>query len=537
MAKPREIEPAGKPTPSTTSEVGCPVNVGVGMRYSDEPCRRPLHNAPQGVDGQPVCLMHSKDPRKEAGALFEEFMREFEAILTTAGGGVASFQNFVFPGLSLAGRVIQAECWFENATFTQFASFNGANFTRDVDFTGAIFTKYTAFSPTTFTQSACFRKAVFNPDTHFTGANFLRYADFAGAIFMGDAHFADVTFKRRASFSGTTFKHHASFSRARFTEEAVFSGATFTDALFGDVIFTQVADFKEASFRGMADWRRSRFLESAEFHRTEFAPQGAGGPSAVFALVRFSKPGEIVFDDVDLSRALFNHRDVTEVWFTSSVRWGRRSGNRGVAVFEETIPLNQEIAQGLQRDGQRDFRAVAQIYQQLKKNYDARLDYSTANEFHFSEMEMKRLASPTDGPLLGLRHWWHARLSLVAWYRHASDYGNSYRRPSIWLLSVLLLFALLLPLPGVGLQRSGATHQETYASVWRAGGSVGQSLRWEVGLAGRSLLTAVDIATFQKSTEYTPAYPAGHALAIVETLLTSTLFALFLLAIRRQFRR
>jgi hypothetical protein len=32
-------------------------------------------------------------------------------------------------------------------------------------------------------------------------------------------------------------------------------------------------------------------------------------------------------------------------------------------------------------------------------------------------------------------------------------------------------------------------------------------------------------------------YPLGRVLAIVETLLTSSLFALFLLAIRRQFRR
>jgi hypothetical protein len=135
------------------------------------------------------------------------------------------------------------------------------------------------------------------------------------------------------------------------------------------------------------------------------------------------------------------------------VRWGKRGDNRGLAVFEETISLEQEFERELQRDGQRDYRAVAQIYQQLKKNYDARLDYWTANEFHFGEMEMKRLAGPTDGPLLGLRQWLHRRLSLVALYRYASDYGNSYTKPMLWLLGILVLFAALLPLPGVGNER------------------------------------------------------------------------------------
>ena len=259
-------------------------------------------------------------------------------------------------------------------------------------------------------------------------------------------------------------------------------------------------------------------------------------PSAVFALANLSDPHKIIFDDVDLSRALFHNCDVSEVWFTSSVRWAKR-GSHGVAVFEESIPL--EYATGLQRDGERDYRAIAQIYQQLKKNYDSRLDYWTANEFHFGEMEMKRLATPTEGRLLWLRRRMHRWLSLTAWYRYASDYGNSYQKPILWLLGVLLLFALLFPLPGVGLRQTGATTTGagTYSSVWQASRSMKQNLQEESKLVGKSMLVAVDTATFQRNPEYAPAYPWGRVLAIAETLLTSTLFGLFLLAIRRQFRR
>jgi hypothetical protein len=42
---------------------------------------------------------------------------------------------------------------------------------------------------------------------------------------------------------------------------------------------------------------------------------------------------------------------------------------------------------------------------------------------------------------------------------------------------------------------------------------MGLILRGEAGLIGESLLTAVDIATFQKSAVYAPAYPRGRSCA------------------------
>jgi hypothetical protein len=109
----------------------------------------------------------------------------------------------------------------------------------------------------------------------------------------------------------------------------------------------------------------------------------------------------------------------------------------------------------------------------------------------------------------------------------------------LWLFGVLLLSTALLPLPfhGFGLKRQGARQAETYASVWRVGDGWTPNLWAEARLAGKGAITSVDAATFQRSAEYAPAYPWGRVLAIFETLLTSTLFALFLLAIRRQFRR
>ena len=586
-------ERAAEGKENKAAEEGCPVERPLELDFSPvvpmvlvgSKCRRPLHNAPQGSDERPVCLMHSKDPNKAQGELFEAFWREFELILEAAGENEAHFEGFSFPKLDLGERRFAAICRFGYATFTQDVSFVGATFTQDVSFVGATFTQRANFNKATFTH-ATFYEAKFKQDTDFTNATFTN-ANFVGAKFRQGASFTGATFAQHANFTGAifvvatltqdatfteeaTFTHDTSFARATFTERALFVNATFTEgAAFVDATFTKGADFSRATFteradflnatftegadfsratftkmanfegtkfRGTATWRASRFLESAAFRYTKFEPQFAEVPSAVFALASWSEPEKIIFDYVDLSQALFHNCDVSEVWFTSSVHWAKR-GSHGDAVFEESVPL--KYATVLERDGERDYRAVAQIYQQLKKNYDTRLDYWTANEFHFGEMEMKRLVTPIGGRLLRLRRWMHRCLSLTAWYRYASDYGNSYRKPLLRLLAVLVLFAGLFPLPGVGLRHSEAsfTEKETYGSVWRLGSSVKQNLQGESKLVGKSMLVAVDMATFQRNPEYAPAYPCGRALAIAETLLTSTLFALFLLAIRRQFRR
>jgi hypothetical protein len=50
-------------------------------------------------------------------------------------------------------------------------------------------------------------------------------------------------------------------------------------------------------------------------------------------------------------------------------------------------------------------------------------------------------------------------------------------------------------------------------------------------------MTTLAVASLQKELRYEPFYPWGRALALVQLVLTSTLIALFLLALRRQFRR
>ena len=582
-AQPEEpaTEPAENPAPE---EPTCPIEMG----WRGPRCRRKLHPAPDGIDEQPVCLMHSKDPAKQSGPLFDAFRQEFERILKDAGEGEAHFEKFAFPELNFIGRTIKAICHFRGATFTEYADFSGATFTQNAyfsrvtftqnasfleatftqvaDFSGATFTRNAYFGAATFTQNAYLGAATFTQDADFSGATFTRNAYFGAAIFTQKAYFNGATFTQDADFSFATFTQNASFLDATFTRNADFSGATFTrNADFRRTTFTQNADFERTEFYGTAHWRYSRFLDQAEFRHTAFNPSQEGTPSAVFSLAKFAKPKEVVFDDVDLSRALFLNCDLSEFSFTSSVRWAERDGNRGLAVFEEKLLLDPTLSVARVEYGPIDHGAVEQIYHQLKKNYDAGLDYRKANDFHFGEMEMRRL-EPHHSLLF--RHGWmrkRRRFNVIryavplifrirrcierAWrwlrpgigpealYLHASDYGNSYAKPMLLLLLVFLpLFTALFPIPGLEQRQPKPGPTETYLTVWDKQ-NTWSNLGTESKLLVKSAIAALDTATFQRNPEYTPAYPWGRLLAILETLLTSTLFALFLLAIRRQFKR
>jgi hypothetical protein len=316
--------------------------------------------------------------------------------------------------------------------------------------------------------------------------------------------------------------------------------------------------FLATVFMRRADFRGATFKERAEFRQTRFLEDESAAPGLLFSLARFDKPRLVVFYKTYLGQALFHNCDVSEFLF-ANVRWRQRENGKRM-VFDEhsTLKLDQEATVALLPDtgpDERNYGLIAEVYQQLKKNYDDRKDYWTAGNFHYGEMEMKRLATPRPNFISGwlknlglagerfdkFRRDWHRHLGLAAWYRYGSEYGESYDRPILWLFAVLLLFTFLYPL--VGLRSAPKSGQQpdaelSYSNVNRYGamGPYGPALTFG-SLLGHSMTTAIGVAGFQHDLTYEPAYPWGRLLSWVELLLTSTLIGLFLLAVRRQFRR
>jgi len=378
-------------------------------------------------------------------------------------------------------------------------------------------------------------------------------ADFSGFVFTGPMH--ETVFVKPCSFQRAIFLNDVDFWAANFQHNVDFWGATFN----GNVSFNM------GSFGGVANFTDVRFAGAVEFKMAHFQWDNSASTvnfGLIFTGVRCEKPEKVTFYQVNLSNAVFHNCDVSKFDF-SDVTWRRRSNGKQM-VYDEVISLDYVynvdsdlnplkgvvVGRALDSRGSdpRNYRLIAELYQQLKKNYDERRDYTTAGDFHYGEMEMKRLTSSRRNRAL---RWLHINLGLAAWYKYASDYGESYVKPWSWLLLVVFVFMLLYPLVGLQLDRSrsnpsvasqpiGAIEARPKLTYWHPlqGSSDTHSPRQaRLALIGHSLLATLYIAAFQKDLTYQPSYPWGHLLALVETLLTSTVGGLFLLAVRRQFKR
>jgi uncharacterized protein YjbI with pentapeptide repeats len=522
----------------------CPVQM-----LGNKPCSRSIHRAPKGADEPPVCLMHSRDAGKDGG----EFGRELERTLQEAGEGCADLTRFVFPESSYPGREFRASLWFEGVTFTRNVDFRGARFQKEADFREARFERSAVFTSAKFDQKASFNGASFLQDLSFNLASFRHDAEFCGTSFAS-VNFAAAQFGGCAYFLKSRFADDVNMRWSKFAQSADFREAVFEKSVYfcrGD--FGLDARFDECVFKKVADFRNARFASAVEFRDTKFRQDPPGEnlePGPIFTCVSFQSPERVTFYQTYLGQALFHSCNVSKIDF-SAVAWRRRDKLRSM-VFDEAIdPKYYDLwAEALKPpDGDPNpcrYHLISELYHQLKKNYDDRADYWTAGSFHFGEMEVRRLYSRERTKAL---RWIRSSLGIVACYKYANRYGEGYYRPVLWMLLVLLVFALLYPVTGL---RYEATRDKTAPSgpAGSAGSVVltyGHPLRgvddhrplWlaRLSLVGDSAMSTLYIAAFQKDLIYEPSYPWGRLFALAEVLLTSTLGALCLLAIRRQFRR
>jgi uncharacterized protein YjbI with pentapeptide repeats len=460
--------------------------------HGGKPCGRPADFETED-DWKPVCLMHTKDPDKTDA----DFQEEFERTLTEAeqAGIEADFSKFVFPNANYAGRTFVPPCHFGGAVFTVDVSFRKATFAQNADF-----------------EQVHFKLEPEWPQK----ANSIQTADFIGATFCQDANFRGAQFEK-ADFTQANFTH------ADFSGLAVFFG----HASFGDATFTKDADFSDANFCHGVSFRNARFSDAFKFWRAILTHNLRDAWELDYSGVKIEQPGNVEFYKVDLRRALFYHTDVSKIVFTL-VEWPDRRQPGRKRLFEEVVDLKSVSEL-------RSSECSSDQYRQLKRNCDAKGDYWTAGHWHYGEMEMKRQHSHWRWrPLRWLSH----HFSLVALYKYASAYGESYVLPLLWLAGVLAFFAAFYSIAGLELDKDsggGVVGYWNLAEFCRTHPAEHPSGLW--GLLLHGFMTAVSVAGFQRELKFAPSYPWGRLMALMELLLTTTLGGLFALAIRRQFKR
>ena len=216
-------------------------------------------------------------------------------------------------------------------------------------------------------------------------------------------------------------------------------------ANFGFVQFTQEANFSGAQFTKEALFSEAKFTAS---------------PRLNFTSVRIDNQEHFVLPINDLSQVTFANTDISRVRFGVDAVWGDKSKIRDEREIESQLKTN-DVAKGIKLGD------ILSVYRNLRDNYEFNMRYTEAGKFFVREMEINRLYRTISShswknvfrlkwrikeirllelnntTLLAQNDWINRNLSLTGLYYHLSRYGESFSRPALFGIGIVLFSTLL----------------------------------------------------------------------------------------------
>jgi uncharacterized protein YjbI with pentapeptide repeats len=492
--------------------------------HDGKPCGRSLYGS------RDRCLCHVDKEGKDP-AFFQDMIDE---IFKISDANCYDFTKFIFPksewhfpsnfkktayfdkckfygDVNLDNVVFEDAVYFWDAVFKG-KLFNGSprkKFLQFVSFERAKFEKGLSFRLTIFGAGANLKNAVFNGQVHFWDCEF-NDLDISNTTFKSDVDFGNVGFNGRLFIQNSTFQAMVSFMIANFNGRANFMNCTFQDAaVFASAVFKKRAMFQKARFLSATDFSYAKFNDEMDFR------------SAYFHVPSLSR-----FYGNNLTKARFLGCNVKNIDF-QLVNW-YETGIGKKQIYDDKMYDKKIMTMGKTEDSDSAFHlyfgsneSVANLYRQLQMNYYNSYQYATAGIFHIGEQEMilkaihpiKRLFSP--------------RL----WYKLLSKYGESYWRPTFWIL-VILLFVFPMIIMHNGVDYESIVFDYKFAL----------NLPFNNSDFWNNYLDAIclnfNLVTFDKaSTSMCFSQMWMRSIIYFETVAIIGLLTLLLLALRRKFKR
>ncbi len=396
------------------------------ITLSDEVCQVEMSNgSPCGrrvSKDKKKCILHLENKSDEEAETFKIlFWKELERMEKDNDIKELDFIGFIFPAwISFKKHIFEKPVIFvsqfnntvdfSDAQFKAGADFSYALFNEMANFSGALFNKMADFSRTQFEISANFSRTQFEESADFRSAQFKEYASFLHADFNDDTFFSSAQFKGVANFLGAQFNH------------VVLRAIQFNNAYFLGAQFNNEAYFSDSEFQGAVSFIDANFPSSDK-------------DLIFFKNVKFHKPKDARFRNIDLSNVSFLYTDVSEVEFLNE-KWARKNG-RLIVADETRIGKDKSVTYG----------AVAQLYRRLRLNYESNYRFAEAGEFFIGEMEMRRFDVNTNirnEKIKKVVLWFKRNFSLLGLYKHLSLYGESYKLPIIWAFIVIISYPMLM---------------------------------------------------------------------------------------------
>jgi uncharacterized protein YjbI with pentapeptide repeats len=490
------------------------------------------------------------------------------------------FLNFRDTKLSTDSKLDFYQAIFRGADFTKInfhdANFTSATFIGGAEFNSAIFDKGAKFGDATFQQKVGFVGAVFNQGVEFEGTIFEHIADFSGATFSGKVRF--IGWHENRDIWGLEdlkrgFHDECRFRRVTLEKdvEVIFENtdlgkASFTDSNVEHLIFRDVKWCREES--RLKRWPRELLFVLPNPRRRWLArhrPFGKHEDARLYELrtiqnyfedpyrransMRMHLDTQIFINPARNVADLITRESLLRLLRAEYVFAGRAIKFCGDLILKWCDPRST-WAQGISReqalwsefylltDEQNfEYERIAENYRQLVLNYERTRDYSTAENFHAGEMEVRRKA-------LGSRkRWWKiwGWINALDIYRFSSRYGTSYVRALTLLLVTFIFVTISLMCSGFCPETKdnsncGGSNLIEYNLISTPGYRPATTEQWFTDL-GKSALFTFSIISFQRGEYYKPASEYSQFLVSMAVLVFAGEADLLFLAIRRRFRR
>jgi len=270
-------------------------------------------------------------------------------------------------------------------------------------------------------SSVNFSHAKFSGKLRFTNVNASKFFLFTNVRFL-NINNSDVKFEycdlKTARFSLTTFHslsfqtctfNYANFRTTDFNDNLSIAKCSFIgEADFSDCYFRSESKFELTSFHTNTIFQYAHFLNVVKYHNVDFKEQ---------KLTSFNG---------DLSNVSFLGTDITRVKFDEKTIWGNPDR---YSIFDARELIDNPEQFGL--------ASVLAVYRNLRENYEFRLMYEEAGQFFVKEMELKRIyyEDANDNYNTKIKEW-RRYFSLTNCYNILCQYGESFKRVSIWALVI-----------------------------------------------------------------------------------------------------
>ena len=419
--------------------------------------------------------------------------------------------------------------------------FDGFSFYEPVNFDGAVFKGEVNFTFANF-KDVYFRNAKFEGKTDFSGSNFEGKTSFDSTNFEGITYFTYAKFEREAyfdfaNFEGeifffvTTFKN-VSFMYVKFKGITYFSSTKFEGVTSFDSTFRNIVHFRYTRFNGITSFNNTVFEDRAFFIGKREENNKCFYKFTDWNNVEFLKPKLINFTSVDFSKCKLSNTDLSSVNLVD-IHWARKSKRRVIydeIEFEIETKKKKEKEKDKEKKNDKniDYPIVENAYRRLKKNYENSGNYPFAGDFHYGEMEMKRLAQNK------FFRWF----SLTTLYKIFSGYGEKLWRSLLWLVLFFLFFTFSYLFTGLQsgslLSESGKHEIIEYNFMLDLHPD---SIREFFNDSYTALSHSVEVIIFRREKLYETFTDTGRIFEFLQFVLVMFFVTLSIMAIKRKFRR